>query len=191
MEFQYYYYNFEKIKFLNFEIDDEHNLKLFQEIEKITELAAKHKLNILFTGSWGNAFCTNKIYRTLKDIDFCADKQDYKLWYDILKINNYNFIFDKIFKIKNYVKHQISRGDQPVSFVNSHNKKLNIEIFFKDFKKIKQTIFVKKIGKYNIKYIAFHKIFVEENLNYRRKKDENDINFYSQYVNFEEMSKPI
>jgi hypothetical protein len=185
MKFKYFYKNIEKISFLDYKIDHKHHLNLLNELNYINHFSNKFNLDIVISGSWASILHTNKIYRTIPDIDFCADINNIKLWLNILS-DRYEFFYPQMYGSLNFLKSQI-KNDFPVPFFNKRNKKIKIDIIFTDLNLIKNKIFRKKFKSFYLKYVVLHKKFDRMNLIYNRQKDIDDINFYSQFIKNENL----
>lgn len=177
MKFNDLYKNIKNIKYLDYEIDENHNFELFNEVKLIAEKAKKYNLNIIFSGSWGCIFHHSKLFRTIKDIDFYVEVKDKEIWFEILN-NEYEFLYPKEVPPSEFFKSQITQ-DCPVPFQNKKNSKLKIDIiFYENFEKIKKErkMFSKTFEDFNINYFYLHKLDYKHI--YNRKKDIDDINFY-------------
>lgn len=177
MEFKNFYKNIENIKYLNYEIDKNHNFELFKEICFIAESAKRNNLNIILSGAWGNIIHCNKLFRTVKDIDFVIETKHAKTWLSILD-KKYDLMCPKNMQPFNFIAHQ-KNNQFPIPFQNKKNSKLKIDMVFNSrFEETlnKHQIFLKTFEEFNINYFFMHKISYRHI--YNRKKDMDDINFY-------------
>jgi hypothetical protein len=189
MTFKNFYQQIEYIEYLNYEINKQHNLELFNEIEFIVKNSKKYNLNIIFGGAWGNIFHCLKSFRTIKDIDFHVEAKDAKIWFDILD-ERYEYLYPDTTTPYEFFKNQLDT-QHPVPFQNKKNPKLKIDIIFKQselFKKIgtEHKIFTKSFEEFDIKYIVLFKLFKFTKV-YNRQKDLDDIKFYQQFIKYEDL----
>jgi hypothetical protein len=194
-----YYTNVEKIQFKNYEVNDKVNLELLFLIEDLYNRFKSKKIEVIFTGSWAFIFHFQKIYRTLKDIDLIVLKENYvNLLHNLLDFeyiypeNPENFFscfpktkqygFYKESSPINHLKWSIqTKGDQPNKLIQK-NTNLNIEVIIGDY--TKDEILNVEIGPLLIKYRLPYK-FLKLNdpiYSYGRQKDQDDNQFYSQYL---------
>jgi hypothetical protein len=179
MNFEDYYTTIEKIKFLDYEIDDSFNLSLFNELQSILHLSLKHRLGLSVTGTIACLFHTNKMFRTISDIDLIAEYKDIKTWIKIIsKDYNLEYLIDPI----KYIKYQIGR-EGGISFKNINN---NLKIDFIFNKKLEDKFYLKKISSFEINYRLPYKYKrIQNNIHfYNRKKDLDDIRFYDKYFEY-------
>lgn len=188
MDIKNYYKTIKKIKYLNYTIDSEFNILLLEELNHINDFAKKENLYFSVIGTLGCIFHTNKIYRTLNDIDLLIEKADFKKWLNFLnKDYNFKYTSENLFfkSVSQFVKEQISNNGG-ISFVKRLNPKIQIELFFTDNINIhKDKFFNKIIGNAYIKYRLPYKYrpFKKDHF-YNRQKDIDDIKFYSKYFKY-------
>jgi len=190
MNVKKYYNKIEKINHKNYTINHEFNILLLQELECISNFTKKENLYFSIIGTLGCIFHTNKIYRTLNDIDILIEKTDFKKWLDYLS-KNYNFKYTStnlLFKsVSQFIQEQVSKNGG-IPFVKRSNTKIQLELFFVDnFNIHKDKFFNKVIEKSYIKYRIPYKYRPFEKVHfYDRQKDNDDIQFYSQYLKYPE-----
>ena len=82
------YDSIEKIKFKNYELNDNYNIELINQFQEFAETCFKKNKYFIITGSIAMLMNFNKIYRDLKDIDVFFKYKDFDLIYDIIEILN-------------------------------------------------------------------------------------------------------
>jgi hypothetical protein len=192
-----------KINFKDYKIDDNHHIQIFNTLEEICKLSLNKNLNFILTGGLGFLFATNKIFRTIQDVDFVVSKKDCIKWIKELYKNEFAIIYptnlDRFFNewypdtkkefiystpsALNHINWLLNKeGKVSTKFKYIPNDCL-IEMIIGDYSR--DIIYEKKIEKYNIKYRLPYK-FLRRNIlhrhNYMRQKDVDDIEFYSKFI---------
>lgn len=178
MTYKYFIKNIQNIKYLDYEIDKNHNLKLFNEVKFFIKNAQKYNLDIILAGACGNVFHFSKLFRTIKDIDLYVEKKEIETWLNIVH-TRYEYLYPEEFKPLDFLKNQLKQ-EQPIPFRNKKNPKLKVDFIFKNFDLIQDQIFIKKFKEFNIKYSYLYKLHYKNR--YNRQKDIDDINFYLPFI---------
>lgn len=184
MKFDDFYSSLEKIPFLDYEIDDTHNLDILSEFKFILTLAKEHNLQIGVTGSISCLFYTNKIYRSINDLDFIVEYKDIKKWLLLLKerYNYFKWLYDEKHSNENIQKKFFKKEHLQLTLENKLNKNLKIEFFVQNFKLYTQCLkfLERRFNEFNISYHIPLK-FIKKEYFYNRQKDYDDISFYEKY----------
>jgi hypothetical protein len=186
MNLENFYSSLTKIKYKDYTIDDQFNLKLLKELDIVTTLFIENNIEYYITGAFSLIFYTGKIYRTIKDVDILVNLKDIKQLFSILDENYSYYPYPKTNTLANFFKSKILKED-PFRFKNKNDLSIKLEIFF-DKKPIfsgRNKVFSKKINNNELKYLIPNKFFDESypSSRYSRQKDIDDIVFYSRFLN--------
>jgi hypothetical protein len=187
MSFENFYKNIEKIKYLDYEIDDNFNLLILNKFKYFLDLSLEYKLNLSVLGTIACIFHTNKLYRTIGDIDLILDYQDLKKWMKIFNQENYQLSYygnPLEFNAKKIMKDLINAEKPQFTLKKNISDNINIDAIFP--RTFKEKYFFKKIGNYKISYRLPKKYIDISNSEffYNRKKDFDDINFYGKFFEY-------
>jgi hypothetical protein len=178
----YYNDNVKKIKYKNYEIDDTHHLQSLNNLTYLLDKSNKYNLDLKITGAWAFVFKTDKIYRTINDMDFIILKKDFHTWLKILS-DEFLFCYPSNEKVDNFVSSSFKK--QCTIFRLKHVQE-QIPFNFIDFiltKEFTQKLYsIKTIENYTINYRFPYKFLYPKNsyFNYKRVKDIDDNSFYSE-----------
>ena len=192
MEFDNLHKDIKYIEYSNYEIDNNHNVNILNELKYVMSCAHENNLDVIVTGAISCVIHTSKIFRTISDIDIIVSKKDIKQWFQLLS-DRYECLYDRDLKPLHFLKNIIEL-EEVIKFRNKENHNIIIEVAFRDkrsFQRLssKYKIFEKEFKEFNIKYIILQKLFplINHSINYTRKKDKDDINFYLQFIKYEEL----
>ena len=192
MEFDNLYKDIKYIEYSDYEIDHNHNVNILNELKYVMSCAHENNLDVIVTGAISCVIHTSKIFRTISDIDIIVSKKDIKQWFKLLS-DRYDYLYHRDLKPLHFLKNIIEL-EEAIKFRNKKNPKILIEVAFRDKKSFqrlssKYKIFEKEFKEFNIKYIILQKLFplINHSINYTRKKDKDDINFYLQFIKYEEL----
>lgn len=186
MNFENFYKNVEKIKYLNYEIDDSWNLFILSKFQHFLDLSLKYKLNLSVTGTIACIFHTNKLFRTIGDIDLILDYQDFQNWIEIFNQENYKLLCYNVnpekFDMIKFIKDSINQK-KPLTLKNYDNNS-TVDLIFD--KSVEDKFFFKTINNYKIIYRLAYKYRNIKNNKYlyNRKKDFDDIDFYYKFFKY-------
>jgi hypothetical protein len=178
----YYINNVEKVKYKDYEINNEKNLLLFDNLNQIQELSQKLKMYYVISGSWALVLHTDTIYRTIQDIDIIIDIKNLQKWmtslidiYDFYYIGNPVEFFE--YCINNY---------RLLPFIHKQNKmKLEISVVNDKhpWNKYQNFFYTKKINSNLYTYSLPLKTQKAEGFFYNRPRDIDDLDFYLPLIN--------
>lgn len=169
-----YLQNLQKIQYKDYKIYNEYNFLLLNSLKEIHELSIKNNLNFIVTGSFALLFHTNKIYRTIGDVDIIVHINELSKWLQLLK-NYYDFLF--IGEVKEFFQYCL-KNKMLLPFKNKQNNiKLEISTFYPT-----KNIYDIQIDNLNFKYFLPLKLKKEKDFFYDRERDRDDIDFYSKLI---------
>jgi hypothetical protein len=158
-------------KFKDYEIDVNHNNKIFSIFDECIEILLENNIDFLVTGSLALFLHTQKIYRTIGDIDFVIKNplnmdQIYLMSKHNFILNNNKIGINILYKKNNRVEFHFL----PLKYNSliNNSKKINFNNLNISLVSIKDIFLCKKLQ--NIKY---------DNI---KQKDIDDIEFYSRYI---------
>jgi len=163
--------NLELFQFKDYEIDHKKNNEIFLILQECCEILLTNNIDFLVTGSWALFLHTQKIYRTIGDIDFVI-KNPLNM-NQIYLMSKYNFILNNnkiginiLYKKNNRVEFHF----MPLKYNSliNNSKKINFNNLNINLVSIKDIFLCKKLQ--NIKY---------DNI---KQKDIDDLEYYSKYV---------
>jgi hypothetical protein len=165
-----------KIQYKDYKIDEQHHLLLFESLTKLSYLALRNNLTYYVTGSWALLFHTNKIYRTISDIDIIVEIEDLKNWLTVLQ-HEYDYIY--LDDPKEFFEYCIN-NKKLLTFLHKKDKsKLEISVFFPEYRR---SIYKKKIENMLFYYVLPLKLKLDKDFFYERPRDLDDIDFYSDLI---------
>jgi hypothetical protein len=175
----YYLHKIQKIKYKNYEIDDIKNLFIFDNLFEIQKLSNLSGLDYIATGSCAIVLHSNKIYRSLNDLDLVINIKDLYQWINIInKIYNFNFIGEPV----EYFEYCLNE-DRLLSFSHKKNKmNLDICVVSDNHPWNPKKILNKEINDYKYNYCLPLKMKKTNKSFYNRDIDSDDMDFYSEFL---------
>jgi hypothetical protein len=174
-----FYKNIDKISYKDYIIDHDFNLNLLFLLNEICVLAQKNNLDFKLTGAWAFVFQTNKIYRTISDIDLIVFKKDFKSWIKALD-KDYGVLYED--EPIDFFKKTLKNDSKIFRFKHKKDENKTIDMIIADKisnSKYEEIILFGNQIKYRLpyKFLKPHKGF-----EYGRDIDTDDVEFYSRYV---------
>ena len=181
--FTEFYSQIEKADYKNdyYQIDHRYNLVHIETLQYICDLSKEHQFDFRLTGAWAFVLETNKIYRTINDIDIIIPKKDFKLFLELID-KDFTYFYDE--DPKSFFIKALARKSKMFRFKDKKDLEKTIDVILTD-QPTDHLYKNKVIGNYNIKYRLPYKFLKREDeyFNYGRGIDSDDENFYSQYIN--------
>jgi len=178
---KFYINDVEKVKYRNYAIDNDKNIKIFNTVYYILQKSIQRNLRCLFTGSIAAIFQFKKIYKTIKDIDLMIEKKDLIEWMNIINsikqdCGSYVLYFSEEthFKaIENWNKQ--TKKDRPCLTFTNYCSGITIDLSHLDEDHLKKI----NIDDINIEYSPSEKFTGGKIFN--RPTDIMDIKFFLQF----------
>jgi hypothetical protein len=181
------YNNIEKISYKNYLIDHNFNLNLLFLLNDICILAQENNLDFKLTGAWAFVFKTNKIYRSINDIDLLILRKDFKSWIRALD-RDYGLLYED--HPQEFVKKTLQNNSPIFRFKHKNDENKTIDIFIlNEFSILPNKFSYSKyeeisLSGFNIKYRLPYKFLKpKEGYEYGRDIDSDDVSFYLQLIN--------
>jgi hypothetical protein len=161
---------FEKVRYKNYQINDEHNLKMLETLDIFNKILSDNNINYILVGSLCLSILSHKIIRTWGDLDVIVEDS-------------------VLFKIKDLFKKKATEWE----LITSHmkltglfNLKTNIKVEFVNYAKIKNNYQEKYINNIKLKLSFPYNIFIAKFLRFNyNKKDLDDFKFFRDFINIE------
>ena len=180
LEIKYFYKNVKKIKYKNYVIDNNFNLNLLFLLKDICILSQEYNLDFKLTGAWAFVFKTNRIYRTISDIDLIILRKDFKNWVRALD-RNYGLLYED--NPKEFVKKTLQNNPPIFRFRHKDDENKTIDIIVTNQFSYTGYEEISLFG-FNIKYRLPYKFLKpKEGYEYGRDIDSDDVDFYSKFIN--------
>ena len=126
MEFDNLHKDIKYIEYSNYEIDNNHNVNILNELKYVMSCAHENNLDVIVTGAISCVIHTSKIFRTISDIDIIVSKKDIKQWFKLLS-DRYDYLYHRDLKPLHFLKNIIEL-EEAIKFRNKKNPKMLILI---------------------------------------------------------------
>ena len=168
-------------KFKDYEIDVDHNNKIFSIFDECIEILLKNNIDFMVGGSIGLILNTNNIYRNIGDIDFNIKYLLSQFEINFFKKNKFvesqSRMFGKNLLLKNNIIVEYNFFILPYSKIIKNSKIINYKSYEIKLVSVKDIIMGKEIS---IKSILPDN--QDEDHLKRKQKYLDDIEFYSRYI---------
>jgi hypothetical protein len=178
-EIETFYKNIEKISYKNYLIDHDFNLNLLFLLKDICTLAQKNNLDFKLTGAWAFVFKTNKIYRSISDIDLIILKKDFKSWVRALD-QDYGLLYED--HPQEFVKKTLQNNPPIFRFKHKKDENKTIDVIVTNefsYSKYEEI----SLSGFKIQYRLPYKFLKpKEGFEYGRDIDSDDVEFYKKVI---------
>jgi hypothetical protein len=180
LEIKNFYENVKKIKYKDYIIDGDFNINLLFLLKDICILSEEYNLDFKLTGAWAFVFKTNRIYRTISDIDLIILRKDFKNWIRALD-KNYGLLYED--NPREFVKKTLQNNPPIFRFKHKDDENKTIDIIVTNQFSYSKYEEISLFG-FNIKYRLPYKFLKpKEGYEYGRDIDSDDVDFYSKFIN--------
>jgi hypothetical protein len=186
LEIKNFYKNVNKIKYKDYVIDNNFNLNLLFLLKDICILSQEYNLDFKLTGAWAFVFKTNRIYRTISDIDLIILRKDFKNWIRALD-RNYGLLYED--NPKEFVKKTLQNNPPIFRFKHKNDENKTIDIIIRNEFSILPNKFsyseYEEISLFGFKIIyrlPYKFLKPNQGFEYGRDIDSDDVEFYKKVI---------